>query len=50
MAGEVVDDAATGQALLNHILRAVQCGAVSEEEALERTGLTRQELRRSSTP
>jgi hypothetical protein len=45
MSGEVVDDAATGQALLNHILRAVQCSAVSEEEALEKTALTREALR-----
>jgi citrate lyase beta subunit len=44
MAGEVVDDAATGQALLNHVLRAVRCGAVGEEEALAKTGLTREEL------
>lgn len=48
ISGEVVDDAATGQALLNHLLRAVHCGAVGEVEALERTGLTREALRSRS--
>ena len=38
-------DAATGQGLLNYFLRAVNCGALSEEEALERSGLTLEELR-----
>ena len=45
LVGEVFDDAATGQGLLNYFLRAVNCGAVSEEEALERSGLTLEELR-----
>ncbi|HEY9422169.1 MAG TPA: phosphoenolpyruvate kinase, partial [Thermoanaerobaculia bacterium] len=43
--GEVFDDAATGQGLLNYFLRAVNCGAITEEEALERSGLTLEELR-----
>jgi citrate lyase beta subunit len=45
LVGDVFDDAATGQGLLNYFLRAVNCGAVSEEEALERSGLTLEELR-----
>lgn len=44
MVGEVFDDAATGQGLLNYFLRAVNCGAITEEEALERSGLTLEEL------
>lgn len=43
--GEVFDDAATGQGLLNSFRRAVNCGALPEAEALERTGLTLEELR-----
>lgn len=43
--GEVFDDAATGQGLLNFFLRAWSCGAISEEEAVERSGLTAEELR-----
>jgi citrate lyase beta subunit len=42
--GNVFDDAATGQGLLNFFLRAVNSGAVSEDEALARTGLTQEEL------
>ncbi|MES1246006.1 MAG: phosphoenolpyruvate kinase [Acidobacteriota bacterium] len=45
LVGEVFDDAATGQGLLNYFLRAVNCGAISEEEALERSSLTLDELR-----
>jgi citrate lyase beta subunit len=43
--GNVFDDAATGQGLLNSFLRAVGCGALREDEALARTGLTVDELR-----
>ncbi|MCZ6736483.1 MAG: phosphoenolpyruvate kinase, partial [Actinobacteria bacterium] len=46
--GEVFDDAATGQGLLNYFLRAVNCGAIDEEEATRRTGLTVDELRTRS--
>ena len=42
--GDVFDDAATGQGLLNFFLRGVNCGAITEEEALQ-TGLTLAELR-----
>ncbi|HEY0512031.1 MAG TPA: aldolase/citrate lyase family protein, partial [Thermoanaerobaculia bacterium] len=45
---EVFDDAATGQGLLNFFLRAVHSGAISEEEALARSGLTLEELRGKS--
>jgi citrate lyase beta subunit len=46
--GEVFDDAATGHGLLNYFLRAVDCGAVTEGEAAEKTGLTREQLRGGS--
>jgi citrate lyase beta subunit len=46
--GEVFDDAATGQALLNYFLRAINCGAITEAEALPLTGLTVRELRLGS--
>ena len=45
LVGEVFDDAATGQGLLNYFLRAINCGAITVEEALERSGLTLEELR-----
>ena len=48
LVGEVFDDAATGQGLLNYFLRAVNCGAITEEEAISRSGLTLEELRSRS--
>ena len=33
LAGDVFDDAATGQGLLNFLLRGVNCGAFTEKEA-----------------
>ncbi len=42
--GDIFDDAATGQGLLNFFLRASNCGAITEAEALS-TGLTPEELR-----
>jgi citrate lyase beta subunit len=48
MVGDIFDDAATGQGLLNYFLRAVNCGAVTPQEATERTGLTVDELRSRS--
>ena len=42
--GSIFDDAATGQGLLNFFLRGVNCGALTEKEALA-TGLTLEELR-----
>jgi citrate lyase beta subunit len=46
--GDTFDDAATGQGLLNYFIRAVNAGAVTEEEAVERSGLTLDELRTRS--
>jgi citrate lyase beta subunit len=48
LVGDVFDDAATGQGLLNFFLRAINCGAVKEEEALKLSGLTLDELRSGS--
>jgi citrate lyase beta subunit len=48
LVGEVFDDAATGQGLLNFFLRALNCGAVREGEIGALTGLTLDELRSGS--
>ena len=48
LVGEVFDDAATGQGLLNFFLRALNCGAVEEGEIGALTGLTLAELRSGS--
>jgi citrate lyase beta subunit len=48
LVGDVFDDAATGQGLLNYFLRAVNCGALTEEEAVDLSGLTLEELRSAS--
>ncbi|HEY4282777.1 MAG TPA: aldolase/citrate lyase family protein [Chthoniobacterales bacterium] len=45
--GDVFDDAATGQGLLNFFLRGMSCGALTEAEALS-TGLTLEELKSRS--
>jgi citrate lyase beta subunit len=45
--GDVFDDAATGQGLLNYFIRGMNSGALTEEEALA-TGLTLDELRSRS--
>jgi citrate lyase beta subunit len=47
-AGSVFDDAATGQGLLNHFLRAVYSGALDEEDVAGLSGLTMEELRMGS--
>jgi citrate lyase beta subunit len=47
MVGDVFDDAATGQGLLNFFLRGINCGAFTEEEASQ-AGLTVEELRSRS--
>jgi citrate lyase beta subunit len=44
LVGDVFDDAATGQGLLNYFLRAINCGALTEEEARELTTLSHDEL------
>ena len=46
--GDVFDDAATGQGLLNYFLRAINCGAIPEADAPELTGLSLEELRSAS--
>jgi citrate lyase beta subunit len=48
LVGDVFDDAATGQGLLNYFLRAINCGAIPEEDAPTLTGLTLEELRSAS--
>ena len=48
LVGDVFDDAATGQGLLNYFLRAVETGAISAEEASARCGLTTEELQAKS--
>jgi citrate lyase beta subunit len=47
LVGDVFDDAATGQGLLNYFLRGIACGAVTEHEALA-TGLSIEEIRGKS--
>lgn len=48
MVGDVFDDAATGQGLLNFFVRAINCGAMSEDEVLSVTSLTAEEIKLSS--
>ncbi len=43
LTGDIFDDAATGQGLLNFFLKALNCGAITEEEATV-TGLTIDEI------
>jgi citrate lyase beta subunit len=45
LVGDVFDDAATGQGLLNFFLRGINSGAITEAEALAMTGLTAEEFR-----
>ncbi|MGI8641559.1 MAG: DUF6986 family protein [Pyrinomonadaceae bacterium] len=48
LVGDVFDDAATGQGLLNYFLRAINCRALTEQEALDLTSLSLDELRSGS--
>jgi citrate lyase beta subunit len=48
LVGNVFDDAATGQGLLNFFLRGLTCGAIAESDVLSATGLTASELRTRS--
>jgi len=48
LVGDVFDDAATGQGLLNYFLRAINCRALTEQEALDLTSLSLEELRSGS--
>lgn len=45
LVGDVFDDAATGQGLLNFFLRGINSGAITEAEALSMTGLTAADFR-----
>ena len=45
--GDVFDDAATGQGLLNFFLRGLSCGAITQDEALA-TGLSLKEIQSRS--
>ncbi len=47
LTGEVFDDAATGQGLLNYFLTGLNCGALSDEQVLA-TGLTIEEIQTRS--
>ena len=47
LVGDIFDDAATGQGLLNYFLRGIACGAVTEQEAMA-TGLSIDEIRSKS--
>jgi len=47
LSGDIFDDAATGQGLLNYFLRALNSGAITEEE-VQMTGLTLDEIRTRS--
>jgi hypothetical protein len=47
LVGDVFDDAATGQGLLNYFLRGMNCGALSETEAVA-TGLSVEEFQTRS--
>jgi len=44
LVGDVFDDAATGQGLLNFFLKAINSGAVTEDEVTAATTLTKEEL------
>ncbi len=48
LVGDIFDDAATGQGLLNFFVRAINCGAITAEEATRRTSITLDELRSGS--
>lgn len=47
LVGDLFDDAATGQGLLNYFLRGIACGAVTEQEAVA-TGLSLDDIRSKS--
>jgi len=47
LSGDVFDDAATGQGLINYFLRAINCGAITEDEVVK-TGLSLDEIRTRS--
>lgn len=48
LTGNLFDDAASAQGLLNFFLRALSCGAMSEKEILHKTGLSAVEFKSAS--
>jgi len=48
LTGNQFDDAASAEGLLNFFIRALSCGAMTEEEILEAANLTLEELRSAS--
>jgi citrate lyase beta subunit len=48
LVGDVFDDAATGQGLLNYFLRALNSGALTSDEVVQRSGLSLDELQSGS--
>lgn len=44
MTGNLFDDAASAQGCLNFFVRAISCGAITEDEASELTGLSAEEI------
>jgi citrate lyase beta subunit len=50
LVGDVFDDAATGQGLLNFFVRAINCGALTEDDARVHTGLSLEQLRTGTFP
>lgn len=48
LTGNTFDDAASAQGLLNFFIRGLSCGAIKEEEILEKTNLSRDELKSGS--
>lgn len=48
LTGNIFDDAASAQGLLNFFIRGLSCGAIKEEEILEKTNLSRDELKSGS--
>jgi len=48
LVGDIFDDAATGQGLLNYFVRALNCGAITEAVAVQHSGLSVHEVRSAS--
>lgn len=48
LTGNMFDDAATAQGLVNFFLRGIDCGALTNNEVVESTGLSTEELRSMS--
>jgi citrate lyase beta subunit len=48
LTGNLFDDAASAQGILNFFIRAIECGAMTESEALQKTDLSSAELKSAS--